>query len=92
MVAPYQGLSQIVPAADTVDDVDLVIHDLSESRLSRARIGSDRAPALTITAGPSMGKMTLTLHVDEAQLSQTAAMQFLDSLVWRVASPIHHLL
>jgi hypothetical protein len=39
-----------------------------------------------------MGKMTLTLHVDEAQLSQTAAMQFLDSLVWRVASPIHHLL
>ena len=92
VVAPYQGLSQIVPAADTGDDVDLVIHDLSESRLSRARIGSDRAPALTLTAGPSTGKMTLTLHVVEAQLSQTAAMQFLDSLVRRVASPIHHLL
>ena len=92
VVAPYQGLSQIAPAPDTGDDVDLVIHDLSESRLSRSRIGSDRAPALTLTAGPSTGKMTLTLYVDEAQLSQTAAMQFLDSLVRRVASPIRHLL
>jgi pyruvate/2-oxoglutarate dehydrogenase complex dihydrolipoamide acyltransferase (E2) component len=92
VVAPYQGLSQIVPAPDTVGDVDLVIHDLSESGLSRGRIGSDRAPALTLAAGPSTGKMTLTLHVDESQLSQTAAMQFLDSLVQRLASPIRHLL
>ena len=92
VVAPYQGLSQIVPAADTSDAVDLIIHDLSESRLSRARIGSDRAPSLTLASGPSTGKMTMTLHVDEAQLSQTAAMQFLDSLVRRVESPIRHLL
>jgi pyruvate/2-oxoglutarate dehydrogenase complex dihydrolipoamide acyltransferase (E2) component len=92
VVAPYQGLFQIVPAADTSDAVDLIIHDLSESRLSRARIGSDRAPTLTLASGPSTGKMTLTLYVDEAQLSQTAAMQFLDSLVRRVESPIRHLL
>ena len=92
VVAPYQGLSDIVPTMDTNDAVDLVIHDLSESRLSRARIGSDRGPSLTIAAGPSMGKMTLTLHADEAHLSEAAAMQFLDSLVRRVESPIRHLL
>jgi pyruvate/2-oxoglutarate dehydrogenase complex dihydrolipoamide acyltransferase (E2) component len=92
VVAPYQGLSQIVPAIDASDAVDLVIHDLSGSRLSQARIGSDPAPSLTLVAGPSAGKMTLTLRADEAQLSQAAAMQFLDSLVRRVESPIRHLL
>lgn len=92
VVAPYQGLSQIVPAVDASDAVDLVIHDLSGSRLSRARTGSDRAPSLTLAAGPSTGKVTLTLYADEAQLSQAAAMQFLDSLVRRVESPIRHIL
>ena len=92
LVAPHQGLSQIVPAADASNAVDLIIHDLSESRLSRARIGSDRAPSLTLAAGQSTGKMTLTLHADEAQLSQTEAMQFLDSLARRLESPIRHLL
>jgi hypothetical protein len=92
VVAPYQGLTQIVPAEDAADAVDMFIHDLSESRLSRARIRSDRAPPLTLAPGPSMGEMTLTLHAYETQLSQTAAMQFLDSLVRRVESPIRHLL
>jgi hypothetical protein len=92
VVAPYQGLSQIVPAIDASDAVDLVIHDLSGSRLSRARTGADRAPSLTLAAGPSTGKMTLTLHADEAQLSQAAAMRFLDSLVRRVESPTRHIL
>jgi pyruvate/2-oxoglutarate dehydrogenase complex dihydrolipoamide acyltransferase (E2) component len=92
LVAPYQGLSQIVPAADASNSVDLVIHDLSESRLSRARIGADRAPSLTLAAGQSTGTMTLTLNADEAHLSQTEAMQFLDSLVRRLESPIRHLL
>jgi pyruvate/2-oxoglutarate dehydrogenase complex dihydrolipoamide acyltransferase (E2) component len=92
VVAPYQGLSQIVPATDTGHAVDLVIYDLSESRLSRAGMGLDRAPSLTLAAGPSRGKMTLTLHADKAQLSEAAAMQFLDSLVRRVESPIRHLL
>jgi hypothetical protein len=36
--------------------------------------------------------MALTLHADEAQLSQAAAMQFLDSFVRRVESPIRALL
>ena len=92
VITPYQGLSQIVPAGDAGDAVDLFIHDLSESRLSRARIGSDRAPSLTLGPGPSAGKMTLTLNAYETQLSQAAAMRFLDSLVWRVESPIRHLL
>lgn len=92
VVAPYQRLSQIAPAADASDAVDLVIHDLSRSRLSRARIVSSSVPSLSLAAGPSAGKMTLTLHADEAQLSQAAAMQFLDSLVRRVESPIRHLL
>jgi hypothetical protein len=92
VVAPYQGLSQIVPALATSDAVDLVIHDLSQSRLSRTRIGSDRAPSLTLAAGPSTSMMALTLRAYETQLSQTAAMQFLDSLVRRVESPIRHLL
>ena len=80
VVAPYQGLSQIVPALDTSDAVDLVIHDLSGSRLSRARVGSDRAPSLVLASDPSTSKMALTLHADEAQLSQAEAMQFLDFL------------
>jgi pyruvate/2-oxoglutarate dehydrogenase complex dihydrolipoamide acyltransferase (E2) component len=92
VVAPYQGLSQIVPAVDASDTVDLVIHDLFGSRLSRARVGSDRAPSLTLAAGPSTGKMNMTLHADEAQLSRAAAMQFLDSLLRRVESPIRHIL
>ncbi len=92
VVAPHQGLSQIVPAADARDAVDLIIYDLSEARLSRARVGSDRIPSLTLASGLSRSKTTLTLHVDEAQLSQTAAMQFLDSLVRRMESPIRHLL
>ena len=92
VVAPYQGLSQIVPALDTSDAVDLVIHDLSGSRLSRARVGSDRAPSLVLASDPSTSKMALTLHADEAQLSQAAAMQFLDSFVRRVESPIRALL
>ena len=92
VVAPYQGLSQIVPALDTSDAVDLVIHDLSGSRLSRTRIGSEHSPSLTLAAGPSPGKITLTLLVDQAQLSEPAAMRFLDSLVRRVESPIRHLL
>jgi pyruvate/2-oxoglutarate dehydrogenase complex dihydrolipoamide acyltransferase (E2) component len=92
VVAPHQGLSQIVPAKDASDAVHLFIHDLSGSRLSRARNGLDRAPSLTLTAAPSAGKMILTLHADETQLSQAAAMQFLDSLVRRVESPIRHLL
>jgi pyruvate/2-oxoglutarate dehydrogenase complex dihydrolipoamide acyltransferase (E2) component len=92
VVAPYQGLSQIVPALDTSDAVDLVIHDLSGSRLSRARVGSERAPFLVLAADPSTSKMALTLHADEAQLSQAAAMHFLDSFVRRVESPIRHLL
>lgn len=92
VVAPYQGLSQIVPALDTSDAIDLVIHDLSGSRLSRARVGSDRAPSLVLAADPSTSKMALTLHADEAQLSPAAAMQFLDSFVRRVESPIRALL
>jgi hypothetical protein len=36
--------------------------------------------------------MNVTLHADEAQLSRAAAMQFLDSLVRRVESPIRHIL
>jgi pyruvate/2-oxoglutarate dehydrogenase complex dihydrolipoamide acyltransferase (E2) component len=92
VVAPYQGLSQIVPALDTSAAVDLVIHDLSGSRLSRARVGSDRAPSLVLASDPSTSKMALTLHADEAQLSQAAAMQFLDSFVRRVESPIRALL
>jgi pyruvate/2-oxoglutarate dehydrogenase complex dihydrolipoamide acyltransferase (E2) component len=92
VVAPYQGLSQIVPALDTSDAVDLVIHDLSGSRLSRARVDSDRAPSLVLASDPSTSKMALTLHADEAQLSQAAAVQFLDSFVRRVESPIRALL
>jgi biotin carboxyl carrier protein len=92
LVAPYQGLSQIVPALDTSDAVDLVIHDLSGSRLSRARVGSDRAPSLVLASDPSTSKMALTLHADEAQLSQAQAMRFLDSFVRRVESPIRALL
>lgn len=92
VVAPYQGLSQIVPALDTSAAVDLVIHDLSGSRLSRARVGSDRAPSLVLASDPSTNKMALTLHADEAQLSQAEAMQFLDSFVRRVESPIRALL
>lgn len=92
VVAPYQGLSQIVPALDTSAAVDLVIHDLSGSRLSRARVGSDRAPSLVLASDPSTSKMALTLHADETQLSQAEAMQFLDSFVRRVESPIRALL
>ena len=92
VVAPYQGLSQIVPALDTSDAVDLVIYDLSGSRLSRARVGSDRAPSLVLASDPLTSKMALTLHADEAQLSQAEAMQFLDSFVRRVESPIRALL
>jgi len=92
VVAPYQGLSQIRPALDTSGAVDLVIHDLSSSRLSRTRIGSEHPPSLTLAAGPLPGKITLTLDVDQAQLSQEAAMRFLDSFVRRVESPIRHLL
>jgi multidrug efflux pump subunit AcrA (membrane-fusion protein) len=92
VVAPYQGLSQIVPALDTSAAVDLVIHDLSGSRLSRARVDSDRAPSLVLASDPSTSKMALTLHADETQLSQAEAMQFLDSFVRRVESPIRALL
>jgi pyruvate/2-oxoglutarate dehydrogenase complex dihydrolipoamide acyltransferase (E2) component len=92
VVAPYQGLSQIAPALDTSDAIDLVIHDLSGSRLSRARVGSDRAPSLVLAADPSTSKMALTLHADEAQLSASAAMQFLDSFARRVESPIRAIL
>jgi pyruvate/2-oxoglutarate dehydrogenase complex dihydrolipoamide acyltransferase (E2) component len=92
VVAPYQGLSKIVPAADANDEIDLVIHDLSGSRLSRARIVSNRAASLTLAGGSSASKMTLTLHAQEAQLSEAAAMQFMDSLVRRLESPIRHLL
>jgi pyruvate/2-oxoglutarate dehydrogenase complex dihydrolipoamide acyltransferase (E2) component len=92
VVAPYQGLSQIVPALDASDVIDLVIHDLTGSRLSRARVGSDRAPALMLVAHPSTSKLALTLHADEAQLSPSAAMQFLDSFARRVESPIRAIL
>jgi pyruvate/2-oxoglutarate dehydrogenase complex dihydrolipoamide acyltransferase (E2) component len=92
VVAPYQGLSTIAPAADASNEIDLVILDLSGSRLSRARIGSDRAACLMLVGGSSANKMTLTLHAEEAQLSEAAAMQFMDSLVRRLESPIRHLL
>jgi pyruvate/2-oxoglutarate dehydrogenase complex dihydrolipoamide acyltransferase (E2) component len=92
VVAPYQGLTQIVPATGAGDSVDLVIHDLYGSRLSRAHVGSDRAASLTIATDSSPGKITLTLRADELQLSEPAAMQFLDSLVRRLESPIRHLL
>jgi hypothetical protein len=92
VITPYQSLSQIVPADDADDAVDLFIHDLSESRLSRARIGSGRAPTLTLESGTSIGKMTLRLNAYETQLSQATAMRFLDSLVRRAESPIRHVL
>jgi pyruvate/2-oxoglutarate dehydrogenase complex dihydrolipoamide acyltransferase (E2) component len=92
VVAPYQGLSQIVPAPDASDAIDLIIHDLSGSRLSRARVGSDRAPSLVLAVDPSTSKMALTLHADEAQLSPSVAMQFLDSFARRVESPIRAIL
>ena len=46
VVAPYQGLSQIVPAADASDAVDLIIHDLSEFTIvaSAHRFGSRSVP------------------------------------------------
>ena len=42
LVAPHQGLSQIVPAADATNAVDLIIHDLSEVTIvaSPHRFGS----------------------------------------------------
>lgn len=91
-IAPRQGLSKIVPATNSGAEVDLVIHNLLESRLSHARIGSEREPSLTLIAGPSPGELTVTLRADEARLSWATAMQFLDAFVRRVESPLRHLL
>jgi pyruvate/2-oxoglutarate dehydrogenase complex dihydrolipoamide acyltransferase (E2) component len=92
VVSPCQGLTEITPAADASDPVDLVIHDLSGSRLSQARNVSSVAPTLTLAAGRSASEIAVTLRANEEQLSEPAAMHFLDAFVRRVELPIRHLL
>lgn len=72
---------------------DLLIRDLSATRLSAASFPGDAGlPVLTLTAGAESGQITATLVLAEGALGVDGAIIFLDDLARRLEQPLRHLL
>ncbi|WP_333831144.1 biotin/lipoyl-containing protein [Pararhodobacter sp.] len=72
---------------------DLLIRDLSATRLSAATFPGDAGlPVLTLTAGAESGQITATLVLAEGALGVDGAIIFLDDLARRLEQPLRHLL
>ena len=71
---------------------DLILRDLSATRLESARLpADDAAPLLTIGRGDG-DTLALALDFTPGALDPDAAVTFLDDLARRAESPLRHLL
>jgi pyruvate/2-oxoglutarate dehydrogenase complex dihydrolipoamide acyltransferase (E2) component len=78
------------PLAATDTAPDLVLRDLSGTRLRAMSPGAAPAPVLTLARRKA--SLTLTLDFDPARLTMDAAIAFMSDLAGRIEEPLRHLL
>ena len=77
-------------AASGDDAPDLIVRDLSESRITSARLGVAEVPVLTVARDGDA--IALTLDFGPWQLTPEAAINMIDEVAARAEEPLRHLL
>ncbi len=84
-------LSPLGEGAETVDAApDIVLRDLTGSRVTAVSLGTVAAPTLTLTRVSETFR--LTLDFDAGSLDPDAAIALMDRLAARIEEPLRHLL
>ncbi|WP_068415705.1 biotin/lipoyl-containing protein [Labrenzia sp. OB1] len=69
---------------------DLIVYDLTASRLTEAELAATHAP--TVTIGRSQADLTVSLSATRDQLDDTALIAMLDAFAGRLEEPLRQLL
>ena len=83
-----EPVSRLQPTAATAPD--LILHDLTGSRITSVRHSAEDCPILTIVRNGAAYELTLSYA--EARFSTTAALALLDGFAARLEEPLRHLL
>lgn len=86
---PRAGLASLI-ATEADDTPDLILRDLTGSRITRARLESDHAPVLSVVGQGD--RLTLTLSFTASQLSDDSALALIEGFAARAEDPMRLLL
>ncbi len=83
------GLSEIA-VEEAEDHADLILRDLTATRVRTMRTGGDAGPVLIVARGPA-GGLDLTLEAPAGALTSDLAVALLDGVAARIEAPLRQL-
>jgi len=86
------GIGRMTPAGDGAEEgvPDLIVHDLTRTRLAHVELGASAAPTLSIAREGDV--LVATLAVAAGTLDDDAVIACLDGFAGRLDEPLRHLL